>query len=206
MPRERTRLVKVTYNSKKPGGYPLGKKLFGYRSWSVKGRKKDYVHKPIVGSLEDLAVMKIGRSKLIMPEKELREVQSAIEESGGIIKQVEAVTMNENDIEASARRVYRGFIDPLISKMRYASEAESKELYISALENGMRMTVYFQRFLSELDDYGTPLVETERKRENQFLKRMKALASIADEDFEAAKLQTELFASDIEDLKDQILR
>jgi hypothetical protein len=200
------RLVKVTYGSRKARGNALGKKLFGYKSWSVKAGKREYSHKPIVGSLEGLPVKRVGRSKFVVPEEKLRDIEGSIKTNGGVIRRVEPVAMDEKEVEKNARRVYRGFIDPLIEKMKYASDTQDKELYIESLESGIRLVTYFEKFLNELDDYGTRFVQEEGRRESEFIKRMKALESIANEDFEAAKIQTEFFASGLEDLRDQILK
>ena len=172
----------------------------------MKAGNREYAHKPIVGSLQGLPVTRIGRSKFIVPEESLHYVENSIKTNGGVIRKVEPVTMDEKEIEKNARRVYKGFIDPLIEKMKYASETQNKELYIGSLENGMRLVTYFEKFLTELDDYGSTFVQEEGRRESELIKRMKALESVANEDFEAAKIQTEFFTTDLEDLRDQILK
>ena len=200
-----SRLVKITYTSK-TGDSAIGKKLFGYKSWNVKGDSKEYVHKPIVGSLQGLPILRIGRSRFIAPEEKLQVIQNAIKRKGGVVRRVEPVTMDEKTVERNARHAYRGLIDPLIEKMKYASETRDRQLYVASLENGMRMVGYFERFLNELDDYGSSFVKQEEHRGSEFIKRMQSFESIAKEDFEAAKLQTELFASELENLRDHILK
>ncbi|HZW54975.1 MAG TPA: hypothetical protein VFF30_01660 [Nitrososphaerales archaeon] len=201
-----TRLVKVTYGSKKVGGTSLGKRLFGYKGWSVKYKGKRYPHKPISGNLQNLGVERVGRAKFIAREENLREIESAIRKKGGMVRQVEPVTMDEKEVERNARLVYRGFIDPLIEKIKYASETQNKELYTAALENGIRMTVSFEKFLNEMDDYGSPFVKEEKQRDSELVKKMKGLESVAQEDFEVAKIHAEFFRAELENLRDQILK
>lgn len=207
--RRSSRLVRITYGSKKSGGTALTKKLFGYKSWSIKANGREYVHKPIAGKLQNFSVRRIGRSRFIAREDKLQDIEKTIEKEGGVVRRVEPVAMNEREVEKSARDAYKGFIDPLIEKMKYASETENKELYLEALQSGMRMVSYFEKFLNEVDDLDHPsssFLREEKLREDGFVKKMQALESIAKEDFEAAKIQTEFFTADLENLRDQILK
>ena len=200
-----SRLVKITYASK--SGDSAIEKLFGYKNWNVKGdRMKEYAHRPIVGILQGLPILRIGRSTFIAPEEKLQVIQNAIKRKGGVVRRVEPVTMDEKAVERNVRHAYSGLIDPLIEKMKYASEMRARELYVASLENGIRMVRYFDKFLNELDDYGSSFVKHEERRGSEFIKRMQSFESIAKEDFEGAKLQTELFASELENLRDQILK
>jgi hypothetical protein len=212
--RSSSKLVRITYGSRRSGDTALAKKLFGYKSWSMKVNGKEYMHKPIKGKLSNLSVRKMGRSRFIAPEEKLQEIEKIIESEGGVIRRVDPVTMDEREAENSAREAYKGFIDPLIEKMKYASETENKELYLSSLQSGIRLTSYFEKFLDEIDndsDHRHPpssstFLKVQRPRKDQFVRRMQALESMAKEDFESAKVQTEFFAAELEDLKGQILK
>ncbi|MFI5421779.1 MAG: hypothetical protein ACHQ1H_12490 [Nitrososphaerales archaeon] len=114
--------------------------------------------------------------------------------------------MDEKEIDKSARDALRSFVDALISKMNYASSASDRRMYKSVLENGIEMTGLFEKYLDKLDDYGTPFVRQEGQRQSELINKMKGLETIAHKDLEAAKIQTEFFAEELKNLRDQILK
>jgi hypothetical protein len=174
-----TKLVKVTYSSKGDESSSLAKKLFGYRSWKVNIGGKEYAHKPIRGALESLGVQRIGRSRFIMNEKNLQRAKNEIEKIGGVVVQVEPVTMDEDEVERQARDTLRPFVNILIQKMSYASKASDKQMYVRAMDSGIDLTVSFEKYLDKLDDYGTSFVREELQRESELIETMNGLKLIA---------------------------
>jgi hypothetical protein len=185
------RMVRIRYASRTGG---LTKKLFGYQRWKTRTGGRMYWHKAINGKLKNLPVEKAGRSAVIAPQNLVPEIKKAIDEAGGVILSIEPVILNKTIAEKTVKDFQVKFVDLLVNFLNYAAEAEDKEVYVSAIEKGLELTKSFESFIKQVSEH------SKQEEDSQVMTVLQGLKTIASQDLEAAKLQAESFAIDLESL------
>jgi hypothetical protein len=192
------RLVKVRYAARAQTA--ITKKLFGYKGWQTKTGKKTYQHKPMTGRLEGMPIRRLARATIALPQSYLAQAKIAIEEAGGVVKSVEPIILNQGREKTILTSMFSGFIEGVAETVRYASEAQTKDLYVSALDKAIRMTKKFESLIAELDEYDSA------RADGRLVSALSGLRSLADKDLDGAKIQSAFFASDLEKNKNQIFK
>lgn len=190
-------MVKVRYAASSPD-VAITKKLFGYKDWEVKVGVKTYEHKSIPAALEGIPARRIARATIIVPQEYLPQTKRAIEKSGGVVTSAEPMMMDPEGSERTAMIMFDNFANAVVRAVRRASKSKTKEDYVKLFDKTIVMTRKFESFVNEIDEYNS------LKSESQLLRTLTGLKSLADQDFEAAKIQAAFFAVDLAKLKAQI--
>jgi len=185
------KMVKITYASRAPG-VAITKNLFGYKGWKTKSGPKTYAHKPMVGALEGIPFERVGRATIVLPLSYLPKAKAVISRAGGVVRSVDPIVVDREGNQREAIEMFRDFVRRLVETVRFAADAGTKELYDSGLEKALALTKRFESYLGEFDEYGA--VEPD----GLLLRNLVGLRSLSDKDFEAARLQAEFFAGDLE--------
>jgi len=185
------KMVKITYASRAPG-VAITKNLFGYKGWKTRSGSRTYAHKPTVGALEGIPFQRVGRATIVLPLSYLPKARAVIARAGGVVRSVDPIVVDREDNQKEATEMFRDFVRRLVETVRFAADAGSEELYDAALDKAAALTKRFESYLGEFDEYGA--VEPD----GRLLRTLVGLRSLSDKDFEAAKLQAEFFAGDLE--------
>jgi hypothetical protein len=182
--------VKLTYRS---AGRDISKRLFGYGPWNEKKADKIYRHKSVHGLFQGTLMRKCGRACLIVPQELEKPVKETIVRYGGEIRSTVPVVMTREEVEEMADVFYANYLKILMGLLRNAYEADNEKDFKSAMKRAASLTKKFESLIEEASIYA------EEKPKPRILHHIfDGLRSISNQDFEAAKLQTEFLGKNVE--------
>lgn len=120
-------------------------------------------------------------------------VTETIVKLGGEIKSTTPVVITKKEVEEIFEDNYLPYLRVLKSLLKTASMSNNKETFTDNIEKATKFTRKFESFITEISEYAE-----EKPKQGAMNNLFVGLKSIADQDFEAAKIQTEFFAKTIE--------